>query len=56
MTRNGGARSSNEEAAWRRDEVKRRINTRPQRLRSPMPKPKERPVSKGRVHMGKTRN
>lgn len=51
MTRNREDRSSNEKAPRRREEVKRGIS-RP----SPLPKPKERPASKGRVHMGKTRN
>jgi hypothetical protein len=53
MTRNGNAGSSNEEAAWRRDGVKRGSNLRSQRRHPPMPKPKERPASKGRVHLGR---
>jgi hypothetical protein len=51
---------SDEEAARRRDAViKRMLNTPPQPRRkksaAPIPKPKERPASKGRVHKGKTR-
>jgi hypothetical protein len=56
MTRDGDDRSSNEESARPPDKAKRGIKMTPQRRRSPVPKPKERPASKGRVHMGKTRN
>jgi hypothetical protein len=39
-----------------RNEAKPGLNMPPQRRASPTPKPKERPASKGRVHMGKSRN
>jgi hypothetical protein len=51
MTRNREDRSSNEKTLQRREAMKRGISR-----SSPVPKPKERPASKGRVHMGKTRN
>ena len=46
MATTGDNRASNDGAARRRDEVKR-INNPPQHRHSPMPKPKQRPASKG---------
>lgn len=50
-------RYSEEETARRADQViKRMLNTPPQpRKAKPLPKAKERPPSKGRVHKGKPR-
>jgi hypothetical protein len=49
-------RYSEEEIARRRDDVtSRMIKTLPQHKQSPIPKPKQRSASKGRVHKGKTR-
>jgi len=50
-------RYSEEETAQRRDEVIRRMAKMPPQPRKakPLPKAKERPASKGRVHKGKTR-
>ena len=46
-----------EEAGRRRDEsTGRMIATQPQPWHAPIPKAKERPASKGRVHKGKTRD
>jgi hypothetical protein len=56
MTRTRDNRSSDEDASRRREHVRRDTNMLPPRQRPLMPKPKERPASKGRVHMGKTRN
>src|SRR5262249_54879754 len=47
MTRNPDARSSNQKMARRRKDVEPGINMPLQRQRSPTPKPKERPASKG---------
>ena len=47
MTTTGDNRASNDGAARRRDEVKRINNIPPQHRHSPMPKPKQRPASKG---------
>jgi hypothetical protein len=35
--------------------LRKALNTPPKHRTAPMPKPKERPASKGRVHKGKTR-
>jgi hypothetical protein len=58
MKGEGDDRYSEEETARRADEVTRRmINMQPPKHRTaPTPKTKERPVSKGRVHKGKTRS
>jgi hypothetical protein len=56
MTRSGDKRSSNKEAV-RRGEARPRMVEIPRQSRpAPTQKPKERPASKGRVHMGRTRN
>jgi hypothetical protein len=56
MKSDGNDRYGSEEAARRRREVRRDINMPPQPRSSAVPKPKERPASKGRVHKGKMRN
>jgi hypothetical protein len=36
--------------------LRKALNTPPKHRTAPMPKPKERPASRGRVHKGKTRS
>jgi hypothetical protein len=55
MTDNDDKRPSQEEPVGRREYVKRGIKTPPRRRRALIPKPKERPASKGRVHKGRMR-
>jgi hypothetical protein len=56
MTRSGDRRSSNKEAVRHGEATPRMVEIPPQRRPAPTQKPKERPASKGRVHMGRTRN
>jgi hypothetical protein len=55
MTRSGDKQSSNKEAARRGVARPRMVEIPPQRRPAPTQKPKQRPASKGRVHMGRTR-